>query len=178
MKKQIEYWIAVSPVFPSTHKKKGEPTYFVEEILNGIKAKWDIKYVDMGLNVFVEESKIHTIRANFPLWEKRFKKIDSGEAVLVIFYWEKPGGCYVKGNTRIEVCRLSREDGIGIQEIIPCVMSDWAIRSSHSTECYIGYDSGVIAKNDGLSLEDFKEWFKHYDLSEPMGILHLTSFRY
>ena len=35
-----------------------------------------------------------------------------------------------------------------------------------------------LAKNDGLSLDDFKAWFKSYDLSQPMAIIHFTSFRY
>jgi hypothetical protein len=35
-----------------------------------------------------------------------------------------------------------------------------------------------IPQNDGLSPEDFKEWFKKYDLLEPMAIIHFTKFRY
>jgi hypothetical protein len=35
-----------------------------------------------------------------------------------------------------------------------------------------------LSKNDGLSLPDFKAWFKNYDLSEPMAIIHFTKFRY
>lgn len=35
-----------------------------------------------------------------------------------------------------------------------------------------------VATNDGLSLMDFKWWFKSYDLSEPMAIIHFTDFRY
>ena len=35
-----------------------------------------------------------------------------------------------------------------------------------------------LAKNDGLSLEDFTAWFKGYDLSETMAIIHFTPFRY
>jgi hypothetical protein len=35
-----------------------------------------------------------------------------------------------------------------------------------------------LAKNDGLSLKNFKEWFKKYDISEPMAIIHFTKFRY
>ena len=35
-----------------------------------------------------------------------------------------------------------------------------------------------LAKNDGLTLPDFKEWFYKYDLSTPMAIIHFTKFRY
>jgi hypothetical protein len=34
-----------------------------------------------------------------------------------------------------------------------------------------------IAKNDGLSFEDFCEWFK-VRTSSPMAIIHFTDFRY
>ena len=36
----------------------------------------------------------------------------------------------------------------------------------------------TISKNDGLLLDDFKAWFKGYDLSEPMAIIQFTKFRY
>ena len=31
-----------------------------------------------------------------------------------------------------------------------------------------------LAKHDGLSFEDWREWFKGYDLSEPLAIIHFT----
>ncbi len=34
-----------------------------------------------------------------------------------------------------------------------------------------------IAKNDGLSFEDFCEWFKVRN-KKPMAIIHFTDFRY
>jgi len=39
-------------------------------------------------------------------------------------------------------------------------------------------DIRTLAKNDGLSLQDFKDWFKGYDFSKPMAIIHFTRFRY
>lgn len=35
-----------------------------------------------------------------------------------------------------------------------------------------------LAHNDGLSTDDFKEWFRGYDLSQPLAIIHFTKFRY
>ena len=35
-----------------------------------------------------------------------------------------------------------------------------------------------LAKNDGLSLPDFEEWFEPYDLSKPLAIIHFTNYRY
>ena len=34
-----------------------------------------------------------------------------------------------------------------------------------------------LAKNDGLSLQDFEDWFKVFP-TEPMAIIHFNSFRY
>jgi hypothetical protein len=41
-----------------------------------------------------------------------------------------------------------------------------------------GFKLDYLAKNDGLSLDDFKEWFKGYDLSKPLALIHFTKFRY
>ena len=38
--------------------------------------------------------------------------------------------------------------------------------------------SETLAKNDGLSDDDFREWFKKIDFSKPMAIIHFTDFRY
>ena len=35
-----------------------------------------------------------------------------------------------------------------------------------------------LAENDGLSFENWADWFKDYDLKQPMAIIHFTNFRY
>ena len=35
-----------------------------------------------------------------------------------------------------------------------------------------------LAANDGLSTNDWLDWFKNYDLTKPMAIIHFTKFRY
>lgn len=45
----------------------------------------------------------------------------------------------------------------------------------------VNHDANAIAShaaNDGLSLSDWREWFKGYDLTKPMAIIHFTPFRY
>lgn len=161
MKKIKTYVLIVSPTFPATHKRKGEKTYFVDKINKRNSA----------FNNFLDWAKIHTCRKNYPLWEKRIKKIQAGEAILSIRYWLQPGGCYVPGNKQIEVCQLDKDSGIGIQ-IIEFI-------GFHAVIDYnVVTDKEHVAKNDGLSLEDFKEWFKNYDLSKPLAIIHFTKFRY
>lgn len=35
-----------------------------------------------------------------------------------------------------------------------------------------------VANNDGLKYLDWRRWFKDYDLSKPLAVVHFTKFRY
>ncbi len=142
------YVLTVSKVFPKTHPRAGQFTGFPEDI-------------------FLEE-KIHTIRANYDFWKKRIDEVTEGKAMLSLRYWsDKP-----YNSKQITFLDLYKSD-VGIQKIE---------FDPHLGIFIDDYDSDInleeIAKNDGLSLKDFKAWFKGYDLSEPMAIIHFTSFRY
>ncbi len=165
-KKIVRYRIPVSRVFPATHPRKGENTHFAWKIITATEGTVDGLY--MG-------KKLHTIRANYPLWAKRFEKINRGEAILELYYWT--GKPY---NSKTEtIIQLRKEDGIGIQRLefyedkdeIPALRYPLVNNFAEP-------DIEVIAKNDGLSIEDFKSWFKGYDLSNPLAIIHFTKFRY
>lgn len=156
-KKLITYVLTISENFPKTHSRSGDPTNFVQSISDLIK--------------------LHTIRGNYDLWENRFKKIESGEACLSIRVWE--GKPY--NSSQKEIFNLTNKDGIGIQKL----ESEEMILTSR--DCIKTKDGRVfiprvemknLATHDGLSLPDFKEWFKGYDLSEPMAIIHFSRFRY
>lgn len=153
------YVITLSKKFPATHKRHGEPTYFWERFSSPSFTR----------------PKLHTIRANFDLWYKRFEKIAAGEACLSVREWT--GAPY--RSKQKELARLTREDGIGIQKL-QLEVADKLFGKYHA-RIDDGYGSASIielATNDGLSLEDWKEWFKNYDLSKPLAIIHFTSFRY
>lgn len=172
------YVLTVSRYFPTTHKRKGEPTCFVEKIYSGQKlygmcdecSHYDCFHCEIGLN-----PKIHTIRSNYELWAKRIKEVQEGKAIISIRYWS--GKPY--NSKQVEVCQLDKDSGCGVQEL-------WFKKQSlhlptidtNSSGFYVVPELNTLAKNDGLSLEDFKEWFKGYDLSKPMAIIHFTSFRY
>lgn len=159
------YRLGVSRNFPTTHPRKGDPTQFEAKIQFALHN-----------NKFWQ--KLHTIRANYPLWEKRMKEVKAGRAVIELFYWEdKP-----YRSKQIVFAVLDKDSGCGVQEL------DMSIFLSHSMG-FVNFkeltfsgakeiDIKTLAKNDGLSLEDFKAWFKKYDLSQPMAIIHFTSFRY
>lgn len=148
------YVITLSKKFPATHKRHGEPTCFWERISSASFTR----------------PKLHTIRANFDLWYKRFEKIAAGEACLSVREWT--GAPY--RSKQKELARLTREDGIGIQ----CLN----IANLYGCDRYIvdGYDVALshLATNDGLSPDEWLDWFKAYDKTKNLAIIHFTSFRY
>lgn len=117
--------------------------------------------------------KLHTIRANYPLWEKRMKEVQEGRAVIELFYWsDKP-----YRSKQIVFATLDKDSGCGVQKLTSCsdLFGMAQCRIDNSTQADF---RGMLSKNDGLSLEDFKAWFKNYDLSEPLAIIQFTKFRY
>lgn len=142
-----KYIVIISQTFPLTHPRGGEATNFKESIK--------------------EHSKIHTLRGNFEYWEKRFKSIEAGEAELIIKAWT--GKPYK--SKQIELFRFSKTDGIGIQKF------EWTSEGIYIDEKPTKLQINQIANSDGLSKQDFVDWFADYP-NEPLAILHFTAFRY
>ena len=145
----------MSQVFPSTHPRAWQPTHFKENL---------------------RRSKLHTIRANYDYWAKRFEKIKTGEACLSVRQWV--GKPYGKGSTQKELARLTREDGIGLQKLSFFRDRDGMISLKFFMVEGRDVDSDQLAWNDGLSVEDWRNWFRDYDFSKPMAIIQFTNFRY
>ena len=148
------YVLILSHSFPANHAMHGKPTYFREKFL--------------GTPGMLR--KLHTIRANYTLWAKRIAEVQRGEAVLSVREWtDAPYRSKQK-----ELARLTHEDGIGIQ----CLN----ITNLYGCDRYIvdGYDVALshLATNDGLSPDDWLDWFKGYDKSKNLAIIHFTKFRY
>lgn len=156
------YVLTVSRYFPATHPRKGERTKFADSIYFG--------------------NKIHTIRANYDLWKKRIDEVNTGEAVLSIRYWT--GKPYA--SKQEEFATLGKGGGLGVQIADLSNINDHAVLIGKSVppntpivDVYKRpYCSDFVAKNDGLSFDDFEAWFKGYDLSKPMVIILFTDFRY
>lgn len=148
------YVITISEIFPKTHKRAGEQTNF-----------------PLSINHY---DKIHTIRTNYDFWKKRFEQIDAGNAILSVRIWE--GKPY--NSKQHELFKYDKTRGIGIQKI-----KSWDFEKGFAF--YIGKHRNILplkikelAKNDGLSLDDFENWFTGYDLTKSMAIIHFTDFRY
>lgn len=157
------YVLTLSKVFPATHPRKGENTNFNEKILN---ARYQMLNRPM---------KLHTIRENYELWRRRFDEIDAGIACLSVRQWT--GKPYA--SKQVEMQRLTHEDGIGLQKLWFMADVYGVNRLEYPVIDYsVSYYSGAIARNDGLEYKDWSDWFKNYDLSKPMAIIHFTGFRY
>lgn len=172
------YRLGVSTKFPKTHPRAGQSTYFKEQI-NG---SFPYETPD-------SRRKIHTIRSNYPLWEKRMEEVQAGRAVIELFYWEdKP-----YRSKQIVFATLDKDSGCGVQELKMVDHGNFTYlkinnpnEKPHIHSDCVDFEQKKscvhliihLSKNDGLSFQDFKDWFKSYDLSEPMAIIHFTKFRY
>ena len=150
--------LTVSRTFPKTHKRAGEQTHFTEKIACGVFCPGDCSDCNF------KNPKIHTIRGNYELWEKRAKEINEGRAILSIRYWS--GKPY-----RSKQVELYKLEEIGLQKLDNPKNFVWA--EIDGKKC----NWEDVAKNDGLSFDDFCEWFKVRQNS-PMAVIHFTQWRY
>lgn len=183
MEKKKIYVLMLSAVFPKTHSNRNCPTYFKERFFLGqgcpdcampqdLSGENISNCNDCGRSFFFV--KLHTIRANYPLWEKRIKEVQEGHAVLSIRQWT--GNPY--RSKQVEIARLTAYDGVGIQKLSFDKDKDGvpSFKFFNINGKYI--DREILANNDGLPLEYWQEWLRGYDLSKPIAIIHFTKFRY
>lgn len=155
------YVLTLSQFFQKKHKRIGEPTCFRQK--------------------FENKDKIHTIRANKKLWFERLDNIYNHDAILSIRQWS--GKPYA--SKQIVLADLTAENAcVGVQELVfedndvmkPRIVVEPNLFAPEGK--LIPVEPELLANNDGLSLEDWVEWFKSYDLSKPMAVIQFTSFRY
>lgn len=144
--------LTLCKVFPVTHSRVGEKTGFEQKLKNGIKK--------------------HTIRYNAKdVWDKRYNDISKSKKYLSVREWT--GRPY-----NSEQREFARYDKIGLQKITMTYSS-----TDEVPQCWVdgkhvsAYD---LAKNDGLSVEDFTEWFFGCNKGNVFDgvIIHFTDFRY
>lgn len=146
------YVITVSRNFLKTHPKAGEPTFFKEKIISG--------------------TKLHTIRNNYKYWSNIINKVNSGEAILSVRYWE--GKPYA--SKQIEITQYAK---LGMQEFT--MFSGGNIMVDGKDLTY--NETSKLSKNDGLVLVDFYSWFDLPKLSKTNTefngiIIHFTDLKY
>lgn len=148
------YFLILSQAFPATHPRSGRSTGFRDKFLSG--------------------EKRHTIRANFTLWAKRIHEVQQGEAVISVRQWE--GRPYF--SRQITLGCVTAESGIGIQKLTFQLDRDGCASFNFFDIDGKYSELTELATNDGLSVEDWKEWFRGYDFSKPMAVIHFGKFRY
>ena len=188
MKNKIKiYKLVTAKYFPKTHKRAGERTYFRERILLnfGFKPQFNLD--------LPENYKLHTCRESYK-WEERIEEVKAGKAVLVLCEWkEKPYGSrqdnYIAfaAHNVIDAllaaqkigCRILPAKDLGTQVLefagepeVPYIVS------YRGSDLDRKIDFKELAKNDGLSTEDFVDWFENHDCDKPLTIIHFTKFRY
>lgn len=146
-----QYVIIISEKFPKTHSRAGENTGFLMKIKG--------------------YEKIHTIRKNYDLWEKRIKEVQEGKACISIRKWS--GLPY--RSQQVEIFKYDKSHGVGIEKLQLGVNGLYI-----DNVLYPHYTSMIkhIALNDGLSFDCFKEWFKSVTVEDELAIIHFTDFRY
>lgn len=167
MIKQKTIVLTLSRVFPKTHPNAGEPTRFKERLHNtvtGNKGQW---------------CKLHTIRRNYDLWKVNADKMRDGHFVLSVRQWSaRP---YNSKQTEIE--RINRPIAVQRIRLYYDHLQDNIlayIDADHHLDC----DIEELAHNDGLTLEQFKDWFfgdaraEHRNEIFDGVVIHWTNLRY
>ena len=152
--------LTLSTAFPITHPRSGEQTEFGYLLKNGLTLT--------GESLNYCRHKIHTVRTNLPLWQKRISEVQNGQAVLSIREWTgKPYGSPQK-----ELARLTASDGVGVQALKFTDLMQPTLINGEKVEL------PDLARHDGLSFSDWYYWFRKVDLTQPLAIIHFTKFRY
>lgn len=154
----------LSRVFMKGHPRAGSPTHFYEKVLNSLQVNYRHPNIasylvdlnlgkeleissflfDSDINYKIEDAKPHTIRMG-----RHFKPVDE----LTLGVWSGSLYNYNKDGSKIiklwagEIRAVNIEIYRGIHQ--PLIIS----------QDEVVLDIDMVAKNDGLSTEDFKAWF-------------------
>ena len=79
---------------------------------------------------------------------------------------------------QIEIATLTSKNGIGVQKLIFVGNDIMLPVVEYGGNKFRSMDRYRLASNDGLSFKNWVDWFRGYDLSKPMAIVHFTKFRY
>ncbi|MCD8206510.1 MAG: hypothetical protein LUD72_01080 [Bacteroidales bacterium] len=163
------YVLTLSRTFPKGHPREGEETDFADRVRRGLH------YAEHPCYDSPLPSKIHTIRANYELWKKRIDEVNAGKAVLSVRQWL---GAPRRSKQR-EIFRFDRDSGIGVERLEIIQFGPlFGLSITDAEGRHVTGELETLVENDGLSEEDWMDWFRGCDKSQPMAIIHFTNFRY
>lgn len=177
--------ITFSRQFPKDHPRSGEPTYFVEQVLNALGIDWNnnLEYqrllyrlnptlTDQVLIPFWHNLRYGTIYNDSNQWENRKPHtIRSGNR------W-KAGDKFsprVWSGTPYNSPQIIFAPEVELKQVIPIKIAKTAgnevltvvgryyasVGPANSEIITSGSIFPTLAKNDGLALQDFLDWFKY-----------------
>lgn len=162
MQERKKILMTLSKCFPLKHSRQREQTLFSQHLQTTLKGK--------------QGGKIHTIRSNYTQWKHNLDKVINGDFFISVRQWTaRP-----YHSSQEEIARIY--GSVGYQS--------FEIRYSHSDEsfsCKIDgkqiEDLELVARNDGLTLSDFLEWYfplstRKKDLCFYGIVIHFTDYRY
>lgn len=153
--------VLLSKTFFPQHPKAGEQTGFKEKVQKG--------------------EKRHTCRCNYDYWKEGIDSLQKRGGVLSLRQWS--GKPYQKNTTQERIMDIPASI-VDVQKLV--------MRRNLAKEGGYDYSAQVegtpvqvsqLAKNDGLTLEDFKAWFNPvFDENKAdaltFAVIHFTTFRY
>lgn len=167
--------ITVSRTFPAYHPKAGQPTYFVEQILNALGIDWNNnldyqkllyqlnpRLTDHELITFWHKLRYEAVYDSYQLEKEKLHTIRAGHR------WKQGD----KASIRVWSGKPYNSPQIIIAPEVELVsVGEFAIRNGyvllHNAKIanQVLFDRAEIihriANNDGLSMEDLKAWFKY-----------------
>ena len=154
--------LTFSTRFPKYHPRHGELTDFAKKILNG--------------------QKIHTCRQNYDYWAEKIARLKKVGGALSLRYWT--GKPYA--SPQAEFLQVPTEV-VGVQRLTLYAQAIDKSEGVYFIEAAMNNGSWEIemedlARNDGLSRQDFEDWFVPLFKGEytevDLALIHLTKFRY
>lgn len=161
--------ITFSRTYPSYHPKAGQPTYFVEKmhynIWSIIPDKWlDAQSMIYGLNKHLPRAIVFGFIESLEM-ELYFKDIEKSHTIRAGHRWKV--GDWFSPRVWSGEPYNSKQIRIAPDIQIPKIWdfdisgSDGKFFIDQSPFTSRGIFVNELAKNDGLTTEDFKAWFKH-----------------
>lgn len=143
-----------SRLFPTTHSRRGEHTHFIENVMTG--------------------DKIHTIRRQYDRWRVIADKTAARPYTIALCQW----AATPRRSRYHQVAAINAVIGVQHVQMLYFANTDNIIVTVDGTDVPVD----EIARNDGMSVTDFKEWFfgrNRTENDEFNGcIIHFTDFRY
>ena len=151
--------LTFSRAYPAYHPKKGNETFFVEKIVRGLhrlgNEPWDIEDAIFSEEMYyIVEPKWHTIRAGnrWKAGDKFSPRVWSGKPYASKQIIIAPD---------IEI-KSVQDIKIEVDKDYVCILIDnWPFFEENKNMVTQIEAFETLAKNDGLTLDDLKAWFKY-----------------